>query len=80
VPSGLTFDFTGVPLPAGDTNPQDNQVNQTDIDRVVALMGKSSSSLTDNDKLVGDLNYDGVININDLFLMYKTLQTRCDAN
>lgn len=78
VPSSFDFDFTGVPLPAGDTYPQDGQVNQTDIGRIVALMSKSTESLTDADKLTGDMNYDGRIFGNDLLLLYKTLQTRCD--
>lgn len=78
VPQAMTFDFSGVPLPPGDTNPQDGQVDQTDINHIVTLMGKSSGSLTPQDLLTGDLNYDGKIDVNDLFWIYKTLQTRCD--
>ncbi len=80
VPTSYVYDFTGVPLPAGDTKGQDGQVNQTDIDRIVAIMSKPSGGLTADDKLVADLNYDGVVNGYDLFLILQTLRTRCDAN
>ena len=78
VPQAMTFDFSSVPLPPGDTNPQDGQVDQTDVSRIITLMGKSSGALTTQDRLTGDLNYDGVINVSDLFQIYNTLQTRCD--
>jgi hypothetical protein len=80
-PTPLTygFDFTGFALPPGDTTPQDGRADQTDIDRIKNLMTKSTSTLTDADKLAGDLNYDGVINGFDLFLILQTLRTRYDG-
>lgn len=76
----VSLDFTGIPLPAGDTYPQDGVVNSVDYDRVRSLFSKSDSELTTTDKLVGDLNYDGFIDIRDSFLIRKTLGTRYDEN
>ncbi len=76
----VSLDFTGIPLPAGDTYPQDGVVNSVDYDRVRSLFSKPDSELTNTDKLVGDLNYDGFIDIRDSFLIRKTLGTRYDES
>ena len=78
VPLTYSFDLTGIPLPPGDVYPQDGIVNQTDIDRIKALLSKPTSSLTAADLLVGDLNYDGSINVYDIFLILQTLRVRYD--
>ena len=59
--------------------PQDGSVDQADINRLTALMAKLSSTLTAQDKLTGDLNYDCAINGFDLFLILQTLQVRYDG-
>ncbi|QQG41531.1 MAG: right-handed parallel beta-helix repeat-containing protein [Candidatus Woesebacteria bacterium] len=76
----VSLDFTGISLPAGDTYPQDGVVNSVDYDRVRSLFSKPDSELTTTDKLTGDLNYDGFIDIRDSFLIRKTLGTRYDEN
>lgn len=70
--------FIGIPLPPGDLSPQDGRANIDDLNKLKPLMGKSQSSLTDADLLVGDVNYDHFINIYDVFLILKTLETRYD--
>lgn len=70
--------FIGIPLPPGDLSPQDGRANIDDLNKLKPLMGKSQSSLTDADLLVGDANYDHFINIFDVFLILKTLETRYD--
>lgn len=72
----ISLNFTGIPLPAGDTITQDGIVNYVDYDRVFAILSKSSLSQTDNDRLVGDLNYDGRVDGYDVFLLMKTLGTK----
>jgi hypothetical protein len=64
VPIKYKFDFTGIPLPAS-----------TNIDQLKILLSKPNSSLTKEDKIAGDLNFDGVINGFDLLLARKTLYT-----
>ena len=79
IPLSYGFDLTGISLPPGDLSPQDGSVDQADINRLTALMAKLSSTLTAQDKLTGDLNYDGAINGFDLFLILQTLQVRYDG-
>lgn len=78
------YDFTGIPLPAGDLYPQDGTVTtvgeNSDLSRMLLLLAKPPSELTAQDLLVGDLDYNQVINIRDLYLFRKTLQTRYDEN
>ncbi len=76
----LVLDFTGIPLEPGDVYPQDGSANTDDFARITALLSKPHSALTTQDLLVGDLNYDGYINISDAYLMRKTLETRYDEN
>ncbi len=76
IPLTYGFDFTGRPLPPGDIYPQDGQVDQTDINRMVNLLSKPASGLTAQDLVTGDLNYDGVINGYDLFLLMQTARTQ----
>jgi hypothetical protein len=77
-PSDVIFDFTELPLPPGDLSPQDGKVDSSDISILKALMGKTQGSLTPTDLAVGDLNYDGYINMFDTFLMLKTMEVRYD--
>jgi len=76
--SDVYFDFTGLPLPAGDLPPQDGKVDHIDINLIKALMGKTQSNLTTTDLSTGDLNYDGFINMYDTFLILKTMEIRYD--
>jgi len=73
-------DYTARPLSVGDVSPQDNTLNQSDFDRLKALLTKSSASLTDSDKMICDLNYDGTCNTLDALLMRQSLETRPDEN
>jgi len=79
-PASFVFDFTGLALQPGDLYQQDGKVDAGDFIKLVGLMAKLSSTLTDQDKLTADLNYDGYINIRDAFLMRKTLETKFDEN
>lgn len=76
--SGVNYNFTGIPLPAGDTYVQDGYVNAIDYDRVRVLTEKPHDSLTEQDKLVGDLDYNDYINARDILLLRRTLETRYD--
>jgi hypothetical protein len=60
IPASYVFDFTGIALPP-----------EAGIDQLVALLAKPRSELTPNDLLLGDLNYDGVINGFDFALLPK---------
>jgi hypothetical protein len=79
-PLGLGFHLNELMLEPGDTYQQDGIANTADFNRVFALMGKSSSQLTVQDKLIGDLDYNGVVNALDVYLMRKTLENRYDEN
>ena len=73
--------FVGIPLPPGDLVLQDGKANIEDLNKLKPLMGKSQSTLTQNDLLIGDVNYvnyDNYINIFDVFLILKTVETRYD--
>ncbi len=82
--SKVNLTFTGIPLQPGDVFPQDGAVTTlgtgSDFARLLVLLAKSPASLTSQDLLTGDLDYNGVINIRDLFLLRQTLQTRYDEN
>lgn len=72
------LDFTGLPLEPGDLYPQDGVADRNDFGKIIDLLSKPCSKLTDQDKLTGDLNYDGCVNIRDAFLMRQALETRYD--
>lgn len=74
----LIFDFTNMPLEPGDLQPQDGMTDTQDFSRIKNLMSKPCTNLTDTDKMTGDLDYNGCINITDAFLIRKTLETRYD--
>jgi hypothetical protein len=82
--SGISYnygvDYTARPLVPGDVSPQDNILNQSDFDRLKVLLTKSSAALTDADKMICDLNYDGTCNTLDALLMRQSLETRPDEN
>lgn len=85
IPFGrVTFDFTGVPLEPGDlpneTGKQDGRADLTDFNRIKQLLNKPCSQLTAAERLTGDLDYNGCVNVRDAFLMRKTLETRYDEN
>lgn len=78
------FDFTGISLDPGDLPDrdgfQDGKVDRGDIQKLRDLMKKSCGELSEIDKLVGDLNYDGCIDTSDAILLRRTLETRYDEN
>lgn len=76
----VSLDFTGIPQAPGDTSPQDGTVNSIDFQRISNLMSKPCSALTDAEKLVGDLDYNGCVTSRDILLLRKTLETRYDEN
>lgn len=80
----VNLDFTGIPLQPGDVYPQDGAVTtlgtSSDLARILSLLAKPPSTLATQDLLTGDLDYNGVINIKDLYLLRQTLQTRYDEN
>lgn len=78
VPHGYGFDLTGNPLPPGDVKVQDGKVDVADFAKIKSLMLKLCSSLTVEDKLIGDLDYNGCVNVRDVFLIRQTLETRYD--
>jgi len=74
------FDWTGKTLDPGDlpdpnnNKKQDCTVNSVDIALINSRLGK-----TDNDNLeVADVNYDGVVNANDISQVVGTLSTKPD--
>ena len=74
----LSFYFADLPLPPGDLPPQDGKTDMSDLNRIKTLMGISQSNLTPEDLTIGDLNYDGHINVYDAFLILKTMEIRYD--
>lgn len=72
------FDFTGIPLPPGDLTVQDGQANRADLDKLTALMSKLCENLTIAEKIMGDVDYNGCVNVRDVFLILQTLETRFD--
>lgn len=79
-PASYVLEFTGLPLEPGDLYPQDGTVNSTDFTKIKDLLNKPCASLTVAEKLTGDLDYNGCVNVRDAFLMRQTLQTRYDEN
>lgn len=78
--SMVSLDFTGFPLAPGDTPPQDGTVDSVDFQRISNLLNKPCSALTDAEKLIGDLDYNGCVTSRDILLLRKTLETRYDEN
>jgi hypothetical protein len=76
--STIVYDFTTLPLPPGDVSPQDGRVDATDFNIIKGLMSKLCSDLTVQDKLKGDLDYNGCVTVKDIFLIRQTLETRYD--
>lgn len=72
------FDFTGIPLPPGDLHVQDGKADMGDLARLKPLMAKACSSLTEAEKLIGDVDYNGCVNVRDVFLILQSLETRYD--
>lgn len=79
-PTANTFDWTAKPLEPGDLpNPnqggvQDGVVNALDASLLLERIDK-----TDSDSLkVADLNYDGVVNLNDFSLLIATLSSKTE--
>lgn len=79
----IYMDFTGIPLPPGDLDPQDGNVStkgpNNDLSKLLAVLAKAPP-LSREDLLVGDLDYNGVVDIKDLYLFSKALQIRYDEN
>ncbi len=78
--AGMIFDFTGLTLEPGDINPQDGKADMNDFTAVSALLSKACSELTTQDKIAGDLDYNGCVNARDIMLIRKTLETKYDEN
>ena len=72
------FDFTQLPLDPGDLFPQDGKADVEDFAKISQLLRKNCDSLSEDDKLTGDLDYSGCVNVRDAFLMRKSLETRYD--
>jgi hypothetical protein len=77
-PSTFTMDFTGIPLPPGDLLVQDGKADMNDMNKLKPLMSKLCSSLTTEEKMTGDVNYNGCVTVQDVFLVLQTLETRYD--
>lgn len=77
IPS-FVFDFTGLELEPGDLYPQDGKADSEDFAKIISLLSKLCSDLTEQDRFVADLDYNGCVNIRDAFLMRKTLETKYD--
>lgn len=63
------FDYTNEELEAGDLSPQDGVINSLDISRLLELLTVDNPSK--EQLMIGDLNFDGVINgadINEMLL------------
>ncbi len=78
--TATTMDFTGLRLDPGDLPPQDGKVDRADIQILRNLMKKPCGDLSADDKMTGDLNYDGCIDTSDAILLRRTLETRYDEN
>lgn len=74
------FDLTGLPLEPGDLPEQDGVANLTDLNKVIVLFSKASSEITDADKIIADVNYDGYVNILDAAWVLKSFETRYDED
>ena len=80
VATNFTISYVNRPIEPGDVVPQDNVTNKADFTRVIQAAAKLSSKQTDQDKLVGDLDYNNVVDLTDIGLMRKSLETRPDEN
>ncbi len=76
--SNQTIDLTSKVFEPGDLPPQDGIVNITDINKVVAILAKPTQ--TADDRLIADVNYDGVVNAADVSIILSTLSTRPDES
>jgi hypothetical protein len=76
----LQFDFVDWPLDPGDLYVQNGIVDMSDFQKVINLLSKACSELTDTDKLTADLDYNGCVEGNDVVLMRKTMETQYDQN
>jgi len=66
------FDWTEKAIEPGDLPPQDGVCNAHDASLILERIGKS-----DNEALrVADLNYDGMVNLNDYSLLLGTLSEK----
>lgn len=74
----LDFDLTQKPFEPGDLPLQDGVVDIIDIGSVVSILAKSSQ--TSDDRSVGDLNYDGIVNAADVGAILTTLSTHPDES
>ena len=76
------YGFQGLSLQPGDLpNPtQDGVADSKDFAKIQSLLGKTCSSLTNEEKYIADLDYSGCVNTKDMFLFRKTLETRYDDN
>lgn len=74
------FDWTNRPLEVGDlpdpnrNNLQDCTINSVDISQIVGRIGKTDRNSLD----IADVNYDGVVNGNDIAKVVFTLSTKPD--
>ena len=73
---GEEFDFTGKPLLPGDIvlpdTGQDNRIDEIDRDYLRSLAAKNGIGLTEEEIKSADLDLDGRITDNDLFLLEET--------
>lgn len=69
-----SFDFSKITLLAGDLPKQDGIVNALDLAQVRQYLSLTSL----NDVLVGDVNYDGIINTQDYSMILYTLSFKFD--
>lgn len=76
--STQTFDFSGLPLEPGDLAIQDGVADINDFGKIRALLSKTCSQLSVEEKATADLDYSGCVNIRDAFLMRKTLEAKYD--
>lgn len=75
-----TFTFTGLPLDPGDLRAQDGKADRADFAKIKDRMNISCSLLSDDDKLIADVNYSGCVDSMDAYWMRHTLETRYDEN
>ena len=78
ISSTQTFDFSGLPLEPGDLAIQDGVADINDFGKIRALLSKTCSQLSVEEKATADLDYSGCVNIRDAFLMRKTLEAKYD--
>jgi hypothetical protein len=74
------FDFTQFPLIPGDLYIQDGKADIADFNKIKTRMTVPCDQLTDNDKIIADLDYNGCVNSLDAYWMRNTLETRYDEH